>query len=160
MSAKDACPGCGGEKVRKSRLCADCRRRSQSSLRVVTEEGCLLRPSTISSATRKRNYRAAWERVHGPLGEGLVLHHDTDLCPNGHLGCERVEHMESMSASDHSRLHHPRRSVCARGHVEAWKPNGSTRTGVTKRTCAACVRERERDRRRLRTQTRRLAAVA
>jgi len=45
-------------------------------------------------------HRFAWELERGPIPEGHHLHH---LC--GNPGCIRVEHLEPMTPSEHSRLH-------------------------------------------------------
>jgi hypothetical protein len=97
-------------------------------------------------------HRVAYRLTTGePIPKEMALHHG---CHN--RGCVNPDHLEPVTRSDHSRLHHPRLTVCSRGHVEQWEPNGVTRSGVVKRTCAECRRER----RRLHAQARRLAAVA
>jgi len=45
-------------------------------------------------------HRAAYEAVHGPLADGLHLHH---LC--GERRCLEVEHLIALSQRDHNRLH-------------------------------------------------------
>jgi hypothetical protein len=68
--------------------------------------GCLL---WTAATTRKgygvfgsrpqRAHHYAWELAHGPIPEGMVLHH---TC--GVPACVNVEHLEPMEKGEHSRL--------------------------------------------------------
>jgi len=69
----NACPACGAQKDKRSRLCTEYRRKART-VKVVTVEGCVLPLASVHSACRQRSYQAAWARAHGPLGDGLVLH--------------------------------------------------------------------------------------
>lgn len=84
-------------------------------------------------------HRLAWEALYGAIPEGLVLHH---RCRN--QACVNVDHLELMTLSAHTRLHHPPIVVCPKcGGTE----RRIIRTRAPKTYCVTCVRERDRLRR-------------
>jgi len=50
-------------------------------------------------------HRWAWEKVHGPIPEGMEIHH---VCRKD---CVRVEHLQLLSRSEHRRHHCPPRGA-------------------------------------------------
>lgn len=47
-----------------------------------------------------RNHRAVWTMTYGPIPKGYIVHHR-----NGNKGDNRLENLELMTFSEHSRLH-------------------------------------------------------
>jgi hypothetical protein len=90
---------------------------------------------------RRLAHRWAWEQAHGPIPEGMHIHH---LC--GTRACVNVEHMELVSIHEHGRLHprprkcdHPERTTLPSGRgycpvcAKRWKRNGSEQRRVQRR---------------------------
>jgi len=65
--------------------------------------------------TRGKKYtmvhRAAYEEVHGPIPEGLVIDH---LCRN--RSCIQVHHLEAVTHAENIRRIYANKTHCARGH--------------------------------------------
>lgn len=74
-------------------------------------------------------HRAAWEQKHGPIPEGMHIHH---RCHN--KTCVNVDHLELLIPKEHYAQH---RNCDHADRRE--KPNGRTE-------CRECRRQRERDR--------------
>jgi hypothetical protein len=97
-------------------------------------------------------HRAVYERVKGPIPEGLTLDHDChtkDLsCEGGvkcpHRACVNPEHMVPMPGVVNVLLGrgftavHARKTHCSNGHVLVPLKNG----GHTRRFCPICCNER------------------
>lgn len=57
----------------------------------------------VSSGEQGRHlyaHRAAWERTHGPIPEGMQIHHKCAV-----KACVNVDHLELVSIHDHPKLH-------------------------------------------------------
>ncbi len=71
----------------------------------------LYRPNHPRS--RKSGYilrsHLVWEAHHGPLVEGLLIHHG-----NGKPSEDEIENLEALTKGDHARLHKP-------GHGVGWR---------------------------------------
>jgi hypothetical protein len=85
------------------------------------------------------SHRLAYEKVVGPIPEGMVIHH---TCENKR--CVNVEHMTLLTRAEHGQHHHQPIEVCPRcGGTERIQ----IRTRPGKSYCAPCERERDRRRR-------------
>jgi len=82
-----------------------------------------------------RAHRAAWLDAGRTLIAGYDLHH---ICEN--RLCWNVEHLEQVPHSVHPALHSRLGDACPKGHPY---PQSLRRT---RRECAVCHRERERER--------------
>lgn len=76
-----------------------------------TETGCLLYQGYVDSSGRARGgrqsptgkslpYQLAWEVVHGPIPEGMHIHH---AC--GDPRCVSVDHLTLISPQEHAAIH-------------------------------------------------------
>jgi hypothetical protein len=88
----------------------------------------------------RRAYVAAWEGVHGPVPDGMVIHH---LCGNAY--CVNVEHLHAMTRSDHIREHglpgdnhQAKKTQCRNGHEFTHENTYVDPEGH--RTCRICHR--------------------
>lgn len=90
-------------------------------------------------------HRFAYEERNGPIPDGFHLHH---AC--GERSCVNPDHLELLTASEHTKRHHPvkshrlnrmPRTHCRRGHemtpenTYAWEDR---RTGRMQRQCVRC----------------------
>lgn len=76
-------------------------------------------------------HRYAWERVNGPIPQGMTIDH---LCMN--RACVRVEHLEVVSGVENYRRGVSNRKVCQNGH-----PLEGNRVAGTLAMCERCDRE-------------------
>jgi hypothetical protein len=91
-------------------------------------------------------HRVAWEKVHGPIPQGMqVLHRcDTPLCVNvEHLFLgTNADNQRDKASKGRVRNQYSDKDTCLRGHP--WKPETTriraSRPGV--RECKVCARER------------------
>lgn len=83
-------------------------------------------------------HRAAYAFAHGPIPEGMQIHHKC-----GNRACVEVGHLELLTASEHSLLHNLGADVdtCRKGHTGDWYL-----TPAGHRRCRECVRIRRRRR--------------
>lgn len=94
-------------------------------------------------------HRVAWEQQRGAIPDGMQIHH---RC--GVHNCVNVEHMDLMTAADHS-IHHGspagfmalvdsrrEQTHCIHGHEYTDENTGRDRKG--KRYCKSCNRQRSR----------------
>lgn len=83
-------------------------------------------------------HRVAWERVHGPIPEGMDLHHTCHA-----RACINVEHLELLDHGEHSRLHNAAVTHCPQGH-EYTPENTHVKIvrGYPCRNCRQCDRDR------------------
>ena len=91
-------------------------------------------------------HRVAWEREHGEIPEGMVIHH---VCEN--KLCVNVEHLRCITHAEHNALHvnaaawHERQRAkthCPHGH-EYTVENTIVKRG--RRHCRACENQRSRE---------------
>lgn len=85
-------------------------------------------------------HRLAWMSVHGPIPEGMHIHH---ICRT--RNCVNVDHLQMISAEDHGRLHNGLSEECKRCGANEW---GYPPGGRPKRYCKPCNSKREKDYRR------------
>lgn len=82
-------------------------------------------------------HRYVYEQAHGPIAEGLIVHH-----VNGDPLDNRVENLRAMTPAEHARLHndrHPRERTCD-VCGETYAPAATKRS--RSRTCSRpCFRE-------------------
>ena len=87
----------------------------------------------------KLAHRAAWERIHGPIPDGLTIDH---LCFNP--PCVHVGHMRLLTRVENAQNQRKAfKTHCVNGHEytpENTYPRPATCGG--KRDCRACIRER------------------
>lgn len=79
-------------------------------------------------------HRYAWERVNGPIPDGLTVDH---LCRVRH--CVRVSHFELVDAVTNYRRAVAVRDKCPNGHP--YMPDNLRFYGNGRRRCATCVRK-------------------
>lgn len=86
-------------------------------------------------------HRAAWIATHGPIPDGLTVHH---RCFNRR--CVNVLHLELLTNSDNARRQGQARDLpddgsCVRGHgPEHWVVVGRYRSGAEMHGCRECRR--------------------
>lgn len=87
-------------------------------------------------------HRVAWMAAHGPIPDGLTVHH---RCFNRR--CVNVAHLELLSNSDNARRQGAVRNLpadgsCGRGHAAAhWVVVGRNSNGSDMHGCRECKRE-------------------
>lgn len=95
----------------------------------------------LEEAPKKKTWyvhRLVWTLAVGPIPPGYQIHH---ICHNRR--CARLEHLELVERGAHSKLHHPRRAACIRGH-EFTEANTYV-TPAGRRVCMTCKRARVRE---------------
>jgi hypothetical protein len=93
-----------------------------------------VKPNGYGQATVERRHvyahRLAYERHVGPIPPGHHVHH---RC--GVRACVNPDHLALMLGREHTRHHHPPRTVCPRGHSMADAYVVRNRRGRSCRTC-------------------------
>ena len=82
-------------------------------------------------------HRVAWELKHGPIPEGMEIHHKC-----GNKLCINVRHLELTTRKDHRRKHHSA-LTCGRGHPFT-EANTYVRKDNGSRACRICRAEQMR----------------
>ena len=93
------------------------------------------RPNGYATTSRGKGtcflvHRLAWEDVHGPIPEGLEIHH---LCEV--KNCVNVEHLALVTRAAHNALR--RKEFCLHGH----DLSVTRRSSPTNTYCSECNRE-------------------
>lgn len=103
-------------------------------------------------------HRVAWEKVNGPIPEGMEIDHlchDFEVCKLGnecpHRRCVNVEHMVLATHAENTERggagkHQAAKTHCPQGHPyeETARPTGRPQPG---RRCRVCMTESQRRRR-------------
>ena len=101
--------------------------------------------------THFQAHRITYEREHGPLPEGMIVHH---VCEN--KLCVNVEHLQAMTVREHSILHRTQehgasfwrsKTHCPQGHPYDEQNTYQARRGRVCRICRAAANRRWRARR-------------
>lgn len=83
---------------------------------------------------RKSAHRVAYEKVHGPIKDGLVLDH---LCRRS--SCVAVHHLEAVTKDENERRkklrHRVKRTHCPQGHTLAVNRVVTPEGGIICREC-------------------------
>lgn len=86
---------------------------------------------------RKLAHRVVWEQEYGPISSDHHVHH---RC--GNRACVNVEHLELLTAVEHTKLHNPPLAEPKCGHgPDSWQTRSDG-----KRDCRVCHREQMNER--------------
>jgi hypothetical protein len=94
----------------------------------------------VVGGVKKRAHRIVWERVNGPIPDGLTVDH---LCRV--RSCLNTDHMELVTAAENARRMQAAKvpaSHCKRGH-EFTPENTYTKPSDGNRACRTCLKVRE-----------------
>src|SRR5689334_17266457 len=91
-------------------------------------------------------HRIAWEAKHGPIPDGMQIHH---LCEN--KLCVNDMHLRIVSPSEHATIYRTARSIATANASKTHCPNGhkydegNTMKWGGRRYCRACAKKYQRD---------------
>lgn len=80
---------------------------------------------------QRKAHRVAWEERHGPIPDGLELHH---VCENP--ACVNVDHLRLVARSEHQRIH--RNTDTCKNGLHAMTEENILWSSRGERLCRAC----------------------